>query len=1019
MGESRGEQAGSVLVAVVMFDTNVVERIFDISHRYLYQYFSECFRTRSPIRVVDCSSTSSSRVVFGFAPFWSIPPWRLSTLSVPPRGAMAERRVLALLGPCRVNGVGGGVSSEDLQWLHVEDEDFDAFHDDFTSVALVAALGRLRDAVVAASHAAADAAWSPLGLSAPSARFACCSWWPDLPLPSVAIPAPAPTAKAKRRSGGMPSPVDRASPDQRWLDPARAEIAFAFLSSAAERVAVDGPYEVLTPAKAAARAVALLDAPENALANANTDVAWIVAGVDGSGGGSGGGVWPPEAVAAHGVLLAARRAGARAVVVVLTPPDASRRGDDDAGPSVPDGGEGNQRRDGNHGQHRDREGGLDAPRLILDVASRAGAEVIVLPADPRPSSSPSTIFFDPGERWRGALTIPSRDGGVRATLPGFRITSGDARRDRDASDPVAAPEPRVLSSFDPRASGDATLVEVVRLEVIPRECLCDRSAPLRVVADAHADATTIATLDALTEATRASSPGATPAFVVRVPHLATDDGHKNARRSAMTSRSSAMATNVPPPPHDRGALLLIRADGEGGFEARAFASVPTLLRRAASIARAAAPSVSVLDDEVTADGGGAATPASVASTGRKRKRARRGGGDSRGDGETRTSGEADAGRRERPGLDSEDDATESAETTELALKSVAVMDVNPSLAHALGAARGDGNGDDDGDEDGEKDAMGAATAANEGAPGTPSSAKNGAAIWIPTTRVEPARCSSGRERHPPFTRVLDALVRRREAEEARVAACPFGPPSSQPVAHNIPDRPFLTDALLRAARDVAAGRDVVRAAVRDAREEETSAERDAANAERAAGSDENVAAGPDALAIARDASRSRSKSGASPSREIPAVGPPMDWAAAERELQERVQRERRERRERQRMTMAPRHVPARRRTGNTILAAATGRGGGGGGGGVGGVSRAGGANVGAARAGGQAKSGVGSPPGGSRVEPSESAVGAGAAAGGADARRARVCTHCHIELAPIPGMNMNLMKHCYACGGAL
>ena len=215
----------------------------------------------------------------------------------------------------------------------------------------------------------------------------------------------------------------------------------------------------------------------------------------------------------------------------------------------------------------------------------------------------------------------------------------------------------MISSFDPRASGDATLVEVVRLGVIPRECLCDRSAPLRVVADADADATTIATLDALTEATRASSPGATPAFVVRVPHLATDDGHKNARRSAMSrsappsrsSRSSAMATNVPPPPHDRGALLLIRADGEGGFEARAFASVPTLLRRAASIARAAAPSVSVLDDEVTADGGGAATPASVASTGRKRKRARRGGGDSCGDGETQTSGEADAGRRGVPG----------------------------------------------------------------------------------------------------------------------------------------------------------------------------------------------------------------------------------------------------------------------------------------------------------------------------------------------------------------------------------
>ena len=277
--------------------------------------------------------------------------------------------------------------------------------------------------------------------------------------------------------------------------------------------------------------------------------------------------------------------------------------------------------------------------------------------------------------------------------------------------------------------------------------------------------------------------------------------------------------------------------------------------------------------------------------------------------------------------------------------------------------------------------------------GRPRRRKTAAAIWIPTTRVEPARCSSGRERHPPFTRVLDALVRRREAEEARVAACPFGPPSSQPVADDIPDRPFLTRRAPPRRGDVAAGRDVVRAAVRDAREEETSAERDAANAERAAGSDENVAAGPGALAITADASRSRSKSGASPSREIPAVGPPMDWAAAERELQERVQRERRERRERQRMTMAPRHVPARRRTGNTILAAATGRGGGGRRGRCrGGVSRAGGANVGACARGRSGEERGGEPAGGSRVEPSESAVGAGAAVG-ARTRDARGCAH--------------------------
>jgi hypothetical protein len=48
-------------------------------------------------------------------------------------------------------------------------------------------------------------------------------------------------------------------------------------------------------------------------------------------------------------------------------------------------------------------------------------------------------------------------------------------------------------------------------------------------------------------------------------------------------------------------------------------------------------------------------------------------------------------------------------------------------------------------------------------------------------------------------------------------------------------------------------------------------------------------------------------------------------------------------------------------------------------------------------------------------EPSESAVGAD----GAVAPRNRVCTKCLIELAPIPGVNMSLMKHCYACGGTL
>ena len=233
-----------------------------------------------------------------------------------------------------------------------------------------------------------------------------------------------------------------------------------------------------------------------------------------------------------------------------------------------------------------------------------------------------------------------------------------------------------------------------------------------------------------------------------------------------------------------------------------------------------------------------------------------------------------------------------------------------------------------GTKTGEKDAMGAAAGGERGRAGDALVGENGAAIWIPTTRVEPARgvrpvASATRRSRVSSTRwFVDARLRRLASRRV-----PFGPPSSQPVADDIPDRPFLTDALLRAARDVAAGRDVVRAAVRDAREKRRapSATPRTRNARRG-----RTRTSPRArtLAIARDASRSRSKSGASPSREIPAVGPPMDWAAAERELQERVQRERRERRERQRMTMAPRHVPARRRTGNTILAAATGRGGG-------------------------------------------------------------------------------------------
>ena len=114
---------------------------------------------------------------------------------------MAERRLLALLGPCRVDGVGGGVGYEDLRGL--DGVDVQTLHEDVSSRALTTALELVRDDLRRASRAANDAAWAPLGLHAPEPKFACCSWWPELVLPSVEISEPDAgegRAGAKRRA---------------------------------------------------------------------------------------------------------------------------------------------------------------------------------------------------------------------------------------------------------------------------------------------------------------------------------------------------------------------------------------------------------------------------------------------------------------------------------------------------------------------------------------------------------------------------------------------------------------------------------------------------------------------------------------------------------------------------------------------------------------------------------------------------------------------------------------------------
>ena len=305
-----------------------------------------------------------------------------------------------------------------------------------------------------------------------------------------------------------------------------------------------------------------------------------------------------------------------------------------------------------------------------------------------------------------------------------------------------------------------------------------------------------------------------------------------------------------------------------------------------------------------------------------------------------------------------------------------------------------------------------------------------------------------------FARVLSALAaaqRRRDGFSSTARDRKPLLPASEGWS---PEKLRLTATLLRAAADVAAGHGVVSEARRDAG--------------KGSGSGPEVpspsGAADGGLAIAAP-SRSPSKSGASRefgSKYVDVPAPRasgdvavkehdksyhgvLDYAAAEAELRAKVQRERREKRERQRITMAPRHVPAARRTGNAVLAAATKNAAaphkgqsaltnprdfankdkdathgthrahnGSGGGTVSGHEPANGDE----RFGHTHENERGAPFGAERdPEPSESAVGAGAAA--PRATRNRVCTKCHIELAPIPGVNMSLMKHCYACGGTL
>ena len=971
---------------------------------------------------------------------------------------MAERRLLALLGPCRVDGVGGGVGYEDLRGL--DGVDTQALHEDVSSRSLCTALEMLRGDLLCASRAAKDFWWAPLGLDAPTPKFACCTWWPDLVLPEVqqsgVTGGSSEKERAKRKghtagaeSESFQKPKALSAPDTRWLDAKAGDEALSrmvtdtnALDIAATRVNRDETQieRMTNPAGAAARAVSLLGdfANENEKEKGEkqtktTDVVWITCGVDGGGGGNG--EWPPEAVAAYGVLSAVRRAGGKAIIIVLL-------GDD---------------KDDGKDTHEERVPKI--PPLLLEIAKRACAElrsVSCLDAKNKVRS-----IFEPSPRWRGGLTLQTSASAssaghdttrVAATLPGFTLRGVEGTQKNtyaSTSCPAGYPRSRgddMKNVNYPRTTGDAVLLEIVRLENIPASSR--RNAPaLRFEMDAsfggdtnsfdgQASAAARTGLidsnrvqqpllklrdDLFAALTAASGPfskrgagSSSPGFLIRVPFASFEFGTRKKKAYKETCST--------PSPHGDGPILLIRVDGAGGFRADALATLPFLLARVAAIfdgsavlygqldrARKAAAarssgrdtttSIDAAEENDLAGGAGAGTtPTSVASTGRKRRR-----------GEVRATTNDCASKRVSENMDAtetnvepdnDDDARERALAcvAEAPLRRAGVVGV-VSLAMGFGVA------DDEkrsGEEGGNRE---------RGVRGKHKTQAKGRTDADGKHDVQTTGYSE-------FKQVLEALV-----AAQRLGGSAGGWSAAPKQVAGAEKSPYpLTAALLRAAADTSSGGDAVSAAIRAAR---------GGGAGTADAPFDAAAANCLGLALVSDKthpSRSQSKSGTSLCKSEFAAGGGarddcvMDLAAAEAELKARAasaqQRERRERRERQRITMAPRHVPVSRRTGNTILAAATGnmaaagrdrhvpRGSHGG---TGGFERSN--NAGGSR---ENKSGSGHDER-EAPEPSESAVGAGAIG----APRNRVCTNCHIELAPIPGVNMSLMKHCYACGGTL
>lgn len=830
-----------------------------------------------------------------------------------------------------------------------------------------------------------DGGWADVGLGAPSTKFACCSWWPDV---------------------GAIGLADGARSDQRWIEGTSVGDALETMAAKASKRTRDADDEddddeltATTPGEAAARALELIrQSLEPAGRGCYVDVVWITAGVGSdrsdatstgganeSVGGGGGGErwWPGEAVAAWGVLRAAKAAGARCAVVALAPVTRNSAGDS-----------------------------RTIPATIRAVAARTGAEASLFRGGKSSGGVGAGVGLDPGLRWRGSLLVPSSSNST-TTLTGLSLSAPGSRSIvvRADSQPPASAERR-------RVHGDMVLLEVVRLEVVPPTHLSSRPAlrfkasdEPKAEAEAEAEAATGAAaaagggvMRAWTSVVESVPPARAPAFIVRI---SLGDGSVGSVGTTTTDRTKTTGGKPPPAPHGSGPVLMIYADGSGGFLASALASFPALLRRALVRVRAqreADDSFSLgatpernrgtgegVSKAATSAGAGA-SEMTTESGGGKRLRSSRSGRSSR---KTTTTGDNGGGGRGRRGEDEDDSAATRADLGEEALKAVAMMDVNASLNTALDLATVHAATDAKetslfGQGKRRRRSVRLSQCASRSA-GTHSSV----GVAHQPGFLRRAYGAEGGVAPPPVHRMLDVLVQRQEAasDDAAAQLCPDD--------DSYDDVPFLTGVLLKTAADVAAGDDVLRWALRAAGELAASEE----NGEGCDGEGREIA-----VADSGGFQEAPSKSGASSHQHVDLA---LGGAGADDDdnggnggrstPSERARQK--DRRERTRTALAPgkkgslASISGKR--GAAILAAA---GGGGGGGGRGQTTR-----------GRRQQQPQTQQPQQPEREPSESAAGAGrVAAGTAAAAVAKKCPACDIDLAPIPGM-----KHCYGCGGPL